>query len=160
MQAPYDVSAEFLPGDNGQLFTLNFTPRAVPAKGLVLYLPPLADEMHKARHTVAEQCRALAAAGYHVTILDLFGCGDSAGIFADASWQLWKADVKSILNLLSGRFDLPVTLWGLRLGGLLACDLSQEHSAVERVLLWQPALNGEQHLDQFLRFELAGQALT
>jgi hypothetical protein len=27
------------------------------------------------------------------------------------------------------------------------------------LLLWQPALNGEQHIDQFLRFELAGQAL-
>ena len=42
---------------------------------------------------------------------------------------------------------------------MLACQLAQELPDIARLLMWQPALNGEQYLDQFLRLELAGQAL-
>ena len=42
---------------------------------------------------------------------------------------------------------------------LSGCGDSTGDIADERLLLWQPALNGEQHIDQFLRVELAGQML-
>ena len=45
------------------------------------------------------------------------------------------------------------------MGALLASELAQEIEGIAHLLLWQPALNGEQHIDQFLRFELAGQML-
>lgn len=159
MSRSYEVNAEFVAGETCQLFTVNVAPSSGPSRGAIVYLPPLADEMHKSRRTVAQQARALATAGYHVTLLDLPGCGDSGGEFADATWQIWKAEARRLAEGLTRQLGLPVSLWGLRLGALLACDIAQELTNLDKLLLWQPTLNGEQHLDQFLRVELAGQAL-
>ena len=43
--------------------------------------------------------------------------------------------------------EAPLTLWGLRMGALLACDLAVRLSRLVQLVLWQPVLNGEQHLD-------------
>jgi len=153
------MSTEFLVCGDRRLFTLELRPYAVPACGAVLFLPPFAEEMNKSRRTVAVQARALAAAGYCVTLLDPSGCGDSSGNFREATWEHWKADVNCAIAHLTSRSGLPVTLWGLRLGALLGCEIAAARSDIHSLLLWQPVLNGEQHIDQFLRFELAGQAL-
>ncbi|MDX1736353.1 MAG: hypothetical protein R3228_18390, partial [Halioglobus sp.] len=65
--------------------------------------------MHKARRTVAAQARVLAAAGYNVVLLDLSGCGDGAGDFADATWQLWHADAAFALQYLRSLDSGPVS---------------------------------------------------
>ena len=67
--------------------------------------------MNKARRMAALQSRALAAAGFAVLQIDLFGCGDSSGDFADASWAAWQQDVALAVQWLSehatgGRIDL------------------------------------------------------
>jgi len=53
-------------------------------RGAYQYVAPFAEEMNKARRMAALQARAMSAAGYAVLCLDLHGCGDSAGDFADA----------------------------------------------------------------------------
>ena len=157
--AAYAISTEFLNCDGRKLFTLTFKPEGAPARGAVLFLPPFAEEMNKSRRTVALSARALAAAGYCVMLLDPSGCGDSSGDFSEATWGNWKRDADCAITRLKQLFDLPITLWGLRLGALLACDVAVARSDLHSLILWQPVLNGEQHVDQFLRFELAGQAL-
>jgi len=52
-----------------------------------------------------------------------------------------------------------VTLWGARLGALLACELAQGREDIKQLLFWQPVLNGEQQVDQFLRLRTAATAL-
>ncbi len=155
----YSISADFLPIADRRLFCIGLEPTRAPATSCVLFLHPFAEEMHKSRRTVARQARALAASGCHVLVPDLSGCGDSSGEFSDASWQQWQADAGHLIDSMRRRFGLPVTLWGLRLGALLACELASMRGDVDNLLMWQPALNGEQHIDQFLRFELAGQKL-
>ena len=137
---------------------------AAPCRGAFLYLPPLGEEMNKARRMAALQAAELARRGYAVLQLDLHGCGDSAGEFADASWDSWLADVAGGLQWLADTLGaaLPQApgLWGLRLGALLALDYaSRAEEAPACLLLWQPVLQGGAHLTQFLRLKVAAQML-
>ena len=154
----YSIDADFLEHQGRNLFHLLLRPTDGATRGSILFLPPFAEEMHKSRGVVASQARRFAAQGYNVLLLDLTGCGDSSGNFADASWQLWLEDAAAGVDRLSSISEAPVTLWGLRMGALLACDLAVRLSCVVQSVLWQPVLNGEQHLDQFLRMRtvLAG----
>lgn len=130
-------------------------------RGAWLFLHPFAEEMNKARRMVALQARALAQQGFAVLQIDLHGCGDSAGDFAEATWESWLEDVARGAAWLHERCGRPVALWGLRLGALLALD-AIGHGGVTppALLLWQPILNGSQALTQFLRLKVANQMLT
>jgi len=149
----------FLEQDQGQRFCLYHAP-AGQCRGAVLYLHPFAEEMNKSRRMAALQARALAGCGYGVLQIDLGGCGDSSGDFGDARWEGWLADVAAGRQWLEQTLDQPVTLWGLRLGALLALDYAASAPRPPRgLLLWQPVLNGATFLTQFLRLRLANAML-
>lgn len=155
-------SAFFLAVDPGKRFCIHHAP-ANPHEpvGSVVYVHPFGEEMNKARRMAALQSRRLSAEGFSVLQIDLHGCGDSSGDFADARWQSWASDVKAAVHWLRGRGDAPVTLWGLRLGALLAVDIARDPAMeIDRLLLWQPVVNGAQFLSQFLRLRLAGEMLA
>ncbi len=152
-QGAASVRAEpfFLQRPNGQLFCL-FHPPHGACRGAVLYVPPFAEEMNRARRIAAQQARELAALGYGVLQPDLSGTGDSSGDFGDARWETWKADLAACSTWLDERLGHPPILWGLRLGALLALDHAQAAAHSPRALiLWQPVTNGQTHLTQFLR---------
>ena len=150
----------FLPASYGERFCI-FHPAAVTPRGAVLYLHPFAEEMNKSRRMAALQSRALAARGFAVLQIDLFGCGDSSGEFGDASWDIWRQDVALGMQWLRQRMHGAITLWGLRLGALLALDAARQcDPAPSRFVLWQPVLNGEALLIQFLRLRLASEMLS
>lgn len=141
-------SAAFVPGTDGPCFRLISEPADVPARGTVLAAPAFAEEMNKARRMSARLARLLAGAGWRVVQRDLSGCGDSACELRDARWTGWLDELRS--ELLPLRAQGPVWLWGLRAGALLAAALAAEWRELN-LLLWQPALSGRQHLQQFLR---------
>ena len=117
--------------------------------------------MNKARRMAALQSRRLAAEGWSVLQVDLHGCGDSAGEFTEARWQTWIEDVRAALGWLRFRVHGPLSLWALRLGVPLACDVARDSAlGLERLVLWQPVVAGEQFLVQFLRLRLAGEMLA
>jgi exosortase A-associated hydrolase 2 len=150
----------FLDSEPGQRFCLYHPPLGA-CRGAVLYVQPFAEEMNKARRMAALQARALAALGYGVLLLDLHGCGDSSGDFGDARWELWQRDVARGCDWLSEQTKRPVSLWGLRLGALLALAHARAAApgALERVVLWQPVPSGALYLTQFLRLRVAGEML-
>lgn len=147
----------FLPRPNGQRFCLFHPAAGNGARGAVLYIHPFAEEMNKARRMVALQSRALAAAGYDVLQLDLLGCGDSTGDFADASWQAWQEDISEAIGALRQRSAAPLILWGLRAGCLLAAELAAELTEPADFVFWQPVVSGKQHWQQFMRLKMAGE---
>ncbi|HEY5799585.1 MAG TPA: hydrolase 2, exosortase A system-associated [Burkholderiaceae bacterium] len=155
-QAP-QPAAFFLPGRVGPRFCLYHAPAAGhPVRGAFLYIHPFAEEMNCARRTAARQARRLAADGYGVLQIDLGGCGDSHGEFAEATWQGWRDDVLDGAAWLSDHCSPNVNLWGLRMGALLALDCcTRLPRAPEQMLLWQPVINGRRFLNQFLRIALA-----
>jgi exosortase A-associated hydrolase 2 len=112
---------------------------------------PFAEEMNKARHVVARTARQLATVGWHVLQVDLLGCGDSEGDFSDATWEAWLHDLDEAVAWLDSACHAPLWIWGLRAGALLCADWSRTRSRHLPMLLWQPVLNGAQHLQQFLR---------
>ncbi len=151
--------AFFLPLDGGR-FCIHHPPQRAHGRGLV-YVHPFGDEMNKARRTAALQARRLAAEGWSVLQIDLYGCGDSAGDFSEARWETWSQDVRAALEWLRERVDGPLSLWGLRLGATLACDVARDPAlSLERLVLWQPIVAGDQFLVQFLRLRLASEMLA
>lgn len=150
----------FLKTGIGQRFCL-FHPPHGPSRGAVLYVPPFAEEMNRSRRIVALQARDMAALGYGVLQLDLYGCGDSSGDFGDARWDIWKDDLAAGAQWLEARLGQPLLLWGLRLGALLALDYARTaQHPVKALILWQPVLSGAAYLTQFLRLRTVGALLA
>ena len=134
--------------------------QALAVKGLLVFLPPWADEMNKSRRMVRLQAQQLAAAGFAVLQVDLTGCGDSAGDHGDATWDQWLADGLDACTWLMARYpQTPVILWGLRSGCLLACELASRLPTPVSLLLWNPPASGRVLWQQFLRLATAS-ALT
>lgn len=149
------AEAFFLDVEGEQRFCL-FHPPGGACRGAVLYVHPFAEEMNKTRRMAAMQARELAAMGFGVLQIDLHGCGDSSGDFGDARWSIWKSDLALAHNWLLKRLERPITLWGLRLGALLATDYAASAAEpVAALVLWQPVLNGKTFMTQFLRLRVA-----
>lgn len=137
------------------------------ARGAVLYVHPLAEELNKTRRMAALQARAMAQAGWGVLQIDLLGCGDSPGEFEDARLEHWLHDLQAAAAWLRagprGLHHLPFTLWGLRSGCLLATELAAQWAQAGAtpcaLLLWQPVLNGDAVVRQWLRQAAAAAVL-
>ena len=135
--------------------------------GLVLYVHPFAEEMNKSRRMAALQARALSQAGYAVLQIDLLGCGDSSGDFGDATWNSWVSDVVQGCHWLrhqsntpgAGSGEVPLWLWGLRTGCLLAVAAASRLEEACNFLFWQPPPSGQPLLQQFLRLKVVGDML-
>src|SRR5262249_5667597 len=134
-------------------------PALTKARGGIVFVHPFGEELNKSRRVVATQGRALSAAGWDVLQVDLFGCGDSDGDFAHATWERWGDDVILAYDWLRQRATGPMWLWGLRTGCLLASELASRLSEAVGLLLWQPVLSGRQYLQQVLRLKLVNEIL-
>lgn len=153
------ASGFFLDTADGPRFCLFHAPVGA-CRGALVYVHPFAEEMNRARRMAALQARAFASRGIGVLLLDLHGCGDSAGDFGDATWDGWLRDIAAARAWLEDRLGCTAGLWGLRLGALLAVVHAQRApSAPKQLLLWQPVTVGSGYLNSFLRLRLAGELL-
>ncbi len=155
------VTAFFLEATPGRRFCLSFEPPAATRRGHVLYVHPFAEEMNKCRRIAAQQARELARLGYPVLLIDLYGCGDSDGDFADARWEIWLDDLERANAWLRQAGDDRPILWGARLGATLGMAYSNWTRTPPAALhLWQPIVNGEMFLTQFLRMRVASEMIA
>lgn len=150
--------AFFLPSASGGRYCL-YHAATGDARGAIVYVHPFAEEMNYSRRCVAQQARALAAAGFAVLQIDLYGCGDSAGDFGAATWSMWIEDVALAVRWLRARTSAPLWYWGLRAGCLVASEAAAREVEMANFLLWQPVVSGSQHLRQWLRVGLAADML-
>jgi exosortase A-associated hydrolase 2 len=153
----------------GRRFAIHHRPAGGSPHALVLYVHPFAEEMNKSRRMAALQARAFAAQGFAVLQPDLLGCGDSSGDFGNATWAGWVDDVVFASRWLRDRYraiepaggqPLPLWLWGLRAGALLAADAARHIAGPVHYLFWQPATSGKAVLQQFLRLKAASELLA
>jgi exosortase A-associated hydrolase 2 len=157
--------AFFLPADTaagGQRYCL-YQPAIGACRGALVYVPPFAEEMNKSRRMAALLALELARQGIATLRIDLHGCGDSSGDFADARWESWRDDVGLASAWLEQRSGHRPALLGLRLGALLAMDYAANTSETEaprQLILWQPVLDGATFLTQFLRLRMAGAMMS
>lgn len=150
----------------GQRLVIHHAAATTPPRSAVLALHAFGEEMNKSRRMVALAARALAAAGHAVLQIDLRGCGDSSGDWADTAYADWIDDAALGAELLAREAPgAPLVLWGHRAGALLARALAERLGAGSTaplrpgpaLLLWQPQASGRQVVQQFLRLKLASQ---
>lgn len=145
-------------GKQGCLLALYHPPlRPHPFLGDVLVVQAFAEELNRCRAMVGLQARALAALGMGVLILDPHGAGDSAGEFEQASWDGWRHDMQMGVAWLREHGQGCRTLWGVRLGALMAAEIAQADAGIDRLLLWMPVVNGKIYWTQFLRIRIAAE---
>ncbi len=154
----------FLDTKSGKRFCIHhISPPDRECLGTFIYLHPFAEEMNKSRRMVALQAREFVDLGYGVLQIDLFGCGDSDGEFREARWDIWLQDITEIINWLKDKTTSPISLWGLRMGALLALDFKKNcdpDNQIDHIMMWQPIINGKAFLNQFLRLQLASVFLS
>ena len=152
------LTAGFLEGPNGKLHVSIFCAKNnhYPRRW-VIHVPAFAEEMNKCRPMVSRQARRLVDEGVVVVVPDLTGTGDSEGEFNVATWEAWKNDLKYLLAWAQDQGANDVTLWGMRLGCLLASEVARDQGRglVTGLLFWQPVHSGKQHMTQFLRLRMA-----
>lgn len=149
----------YLDAPGGGRFCLVAWPDSTPIGG-VLYIHPFAEELNKSRRMAALGTQAFVDQGWAVLQMDLFGCGDSAGDFGQATWASWLDDISRAWALLVAMGAAPSVLWTVRAGSLLAADwLACHDGPYPALLMWQPVTNGRQHLTQFLRLKAASEML-
>lgn len=151
----------FLPQGNSTRLCIHHVPTAQrgPTLGRIVFVHPFAEEMNKSRRMAAQQSRALASAGFEVLQIDLMGCGDSGGEFAEADWLTWVQDVVAACTWLQSqpladgadKPAPPLWLWGLRTGCLLAAEAAQHLETPCNFVFWAPTPSGKTVLEQFLR---------
>jgi exosortase A-associated hydrolase 2 len=149
------MSGHLLQGGAGCIFVLLRQPPG--ARFGVLVAPPFAEEMNKCRRMVTELASRLTERGLAVVVPDLFGTGDSAGDFSDASWEGWQGDLESVVRWCGERQIDLTGLLAIRSGAALAISTlaSGKISPFERTVLWQPVFDGAQAATRFLRLRVA-----
>ncbi len=151
----------FLQATQGKLFCTFYSPGAADNNlETILFVPPFGEEMNKSRRMIALQARAFSDMGYGVFIVDLYGCGDSEGELYEAKWDLWLDDLRVCIDWLRRYKGDRINLWGLRLGAILALNLTEKIEIdIPKIILWQPVLRGASVLMEMLRMKVAAEML-
>ncbi len=168
------MTPTYIPTSVGDLFAIVHPARndgtriGDPSANWVMLLPPLAEELNKSRKMIADQARLWAQQGVSVLIPDYGATGDSPGVLSDMNWLRWRQQMLDVLQWLHTQGCLYVTLWGVRVGALMAADLSREltqnmkadlYPSLTSLLLWQPVVSGKLWLTQLLRLRVASQLM-
>jgi exosortase A-associated hydrolase 2 len=149
----------FLETPRGPLFCLHRRPAdAAALRGSVLFIPAFNEEMNRCRSMLTLQAESLAAQGIGSLVIDLHGTGDSAGDYVDARWSHWLADIHAASEWLEAQPGGCIAHLGIRLGAMLAAAAAPTApQRTQRLVLWQPVVDGKQHFTQFLRVKMAAQ---
>jgi exosortase A-associated hydrolase 2 len=109
---------------------------------------------HRVYRIVADR---LARSGFHVLRFDYFGTGDSAGDDHEGSLEAWIDDILRADEELVRRSGCRRSTWlGLRLGASLAALASTRRAyGPQRLVLWDPVLDGAAYLAELARAHIA-----
>lgn len=149
---PVEVRPGFLPTGHGHLHLVEYRAAAVTPAGTVLVVPPFAEEMNHARRMVHLLGRRIASQGFRLVFPDLHGTGDSSGTFDAASVSAWQEDIAAVRDWCDG-IDRVIAIVAIRFGALLAAS-HHRLRPVDRLVLWDPVLRGEDQVRDFLRLRV------
>ena len=114
----------------------------------MLLCNPFGQEAIRCHRLLRVMADRLSRDGYHVLRFDYFGTGDSDGGDFQGDLLAWVDDVLSANEEVVRRSSYPRVSWfGLRLGATLAALASaRSPTAPERVVLWDPVVEGQAYL--------------
>lgn len=131
------------------LFGIYHPPRKARTKAISAVLcHPFGNEYVGAYRTTRVLAEQLSEAGVSVLRFDYYGTGDSMGASDGVSIAQWLKDIDAAIDEIQGASGAERTsLIGLRLGGTLAELAAAPRDDIDRVVLWEPVLNGRQHVE-------------
>lgn len=140
-----------------QLYGVYHAPaRARGRKGVVLCYP-WGQEYLRAHRAFRFLGESLAGAGVHVLRFDYWGTGDSGGDLSESDPPTWASDVGvAVLELMDIADLRRVSLCGLRMGAHWAARCAADVSAVDRLVLWDPVVDGASYVRRFDRRPVSG----
>ena len=151
-------NAYFLPLGDERLFAFLHRPEGACRGGAVL-CAPLAEEKLWSHRVFVGFARDLAARGYAVLRFDYRGEGDSDRPFEQSDCRTRVADVRAAIDEL--KRQIPgldrVTLVGLRFGAMVAAAAAAGREDVDRLVLWDPVVDGADYMQTVLRSNLMAQ---
>lgn len=156
------ISGHFLGPRGSKTFVLLRRPSGRPSGRTVLVVPPFAEEMNKARRLVADTAEQLVAGGTAVLQPDFFGTGDSDGEFREATLDRWLADLGATCQWSAQQGFAVSAALAVRLGCAIVSRAVTEQVLphVDRSVFWQPVLDGNKFLKQFLRLRVAASMMA
>jgi pimeloyl-ACP methyl ester carboxylesterase len=124
----------------------------VRPKGAVVLCYPFGPEYQRSHRALRELAGQLADTGHHVLRFDYFGCGDSSGSTEQGAVDRWLEDIgRGVEELREASGRTRVTLLGLRFGATLAALAAARIPEVDRIVLWDPIVNGRGYLEELTR---------
>ena len=141
---------QFISGAKGNLFALHRDPDAPSPSGTVIIVPPFGEEMNRTRIVMTRVAEDIARAGYHSIAFDLSGTGDSAGDLDDTRWSDWLQDLTTLIDWSTAEHKQPISLLGIRLGGLLAAEISKNRPC-QKLILWNAVTDGSAYISHLQR---------
>lgn len=148
----------FFENEGSQLFGVLHHPNPEEVeirKEAVLFCHAFAEEKAVSHRILFEFAMALCRQGYPVLRFDYRGCGDSEGDFNEMSLSSQLSDIRQACNFL---LEYPgvdrLCLFGLRLGGTFAALVAEDDPRIRDLVLWEPIIEGQGNLDQFLRLQV------
>lgn len=156
MNSSYKRIPKYIDGDMGRLFTLLYQPdnRSDDTECFIV-APSFAEEMNRCRYMCTMLAQSLAEQGYAFLSIDPYGVGDSEGNFVDADWEQGNKDLLTGIAYADRLGFKKISIVGVRLGALQALQIQAEIPNLYRLILWQPVINGQSALTQFLRIKIA-----
>jgi len=146
------LDARFLTGGAGECLAVHRRPAASQTpRGSLLILPPFGEEMNRTRRFLAVLAERLCDHGIASLTLDVHGTGDSAGEFADATWEGWIGDAGAAFRHLCESDGHAPWVSGVRSGALLGAEAVAAGLPASGLLAIQPVLEGERFLRHLLR---------
>jgi exosortase A-associated hydrolase 2 len=145
--------------DGKHLFYSQYLPKGNIKSGMV-FCSPLAEEKVRTVRVMVSFARVLASMGIAAIMFDYYGDGDSEGNFEDATFDDRLEDIKYVYKFFRDKCSLEkVGILGLRWGATLAGHLADSLSP-DILILWEPIIDTEKHLYDFLRLNIAAQMLV
>lgn len=158
-----DVAMDEIPFffSNGsyELFAILHQPCGKPNDTGFVFCHPILEEKLWAHRVYVSLARDLAKRGHTVLRFDHSGQGDSDGDFSEVSVESHLNDIEAAVERL--RLERPglkrIALFGLRLGATFAALAALRSKDIDRLVLWEPIVNGERYMQEVLRINLTGQ---
>jgi len=151
----------FFPSGGAQLYGFLEAPRDRMRATGVLFVHGAFEERQDAHLVMRDAGERLASAGFATMRFDLFGHGDSDGEFCEATLSRWIDDThEAARELLERSGCTRVALVGLRAGALVAAGAAARAMpdvSLDRLVLWQPVIDGRTYMMDVLRAFLAGE---
>jgi len=142
-----------------QLFGCYHQPPRRPLRGVVVLCQPIGHEYINSHRALSRLASRLCGEGFATLRFDYYGCGDSAGNVEDARIGEWLDNISMAVAEAKCRSRAnQVCLVGLRLGATLSLMASERSKDIDKLVLWDPVVNGQDYLAGLiaLRKEMLG----